>query len=88
MAPVRSNGLRGHWSVFAPVEGRIHLSQGLGPLEGLPYLVRDRAIFNARSRGYSHAPRARLFRRRGRARSGRSGQADMTTCHGPPVTAP
>jgi hypothetical protein len=30
--------------MFAPFEGRIFLSQGLAPLEGLPYLVRDRAI--------------------------------------------
>jgi hypothetical protein len=73
--------------MFAPFEGRSYLSQGLGSLEGLPYLVRDKP-FNARSRGYSHAPRAHLFRRRGRARSGRSGQADMTACRGPPVTAP
>jgi hypothetical protein len=42
--PFISNGLRGHWSVFTPFEGRIYLSQGLGPLEGLSYLVRDRAI--------------------------------------------
>jgi hypothetical protein len=73
--------------VFTPFEGRIHLSQGLGPLEGSPYFVRV-GPFSARSRGYSHAPRARLFKRRGRARSGRSGQADVTACRGPPVTAP
>jgi hypothetical protein len=30
--------------MFVPFEGRIYLSQGLGPLEGLPYAVRDRAI--------------------------------------------
>jgi hypothetical protein len=30
--------------VFAPFEGRIYLSQGLGPLEGFPYLVTDIAI--------------------------------------------
>jgi hypothetical protein len=30
--------------VFAPFEGRIYLSQGLRPLEGLSYLVRNRAI--------------------------------------------
>jgi hypothetical protein len=30
--------------MFVPFEGRIFLSQGLAPLEGLPYLVRDRAI--------------------------------------------
>jgi hypothetical protein len=30
--------------MFAPFEGRIYLSQGLGPFEGLPYLVRDKAI--------------------------------------------
>jgi hypothetical protein len=30
--------------VFAPFEGRTYLSQGLGPLKGLSYLVRDRAI--------------------------------------------
>jgi hypothetical protein len=38
------NRLRGHWSVIAPFEGRFCVSLGLGPLEGLPYLVRDRAI--------------------------------------------
>jgi hypothetical protein len=27
-----------------PFEGHIYLSQGLGPLEGLPYSVRDSAI--------------------------------------------
>jgi hypothetical protein len=37
------NRLRGHWSVIVPFEGRFCLSLGLGPLEGLPYLVRDRA---------------------------------------------
>jgi hypothetical protein len=31
---------------------------------------------------------AAVVSRRGRARSGRSGQADVTACHGPPVTAP
>jgi hypothetical protein len=30
--------------MFAPFEGHIYLSQGLGLLEGLPYSVRDRAI--------------------------------------------
>jgi hypothetical protein len=30
--------------MLAPFEGCIYLSQGLGPLEGLSYLVRDRAI--------------------------------------------
>jgi hypothetical protein len=30
--------------VFAPSEGRTYLSQGLGSLEGLSYLVRDMAI--------------------------------------------
>jgi hypothetical protein len=30
--------------VFAPFEGLTYLRQGLGLLEGLSYLVRDRAI--------------------------------------------
>jgi hypothetical protein len=30
--------------MFAPFEGHIYLSQGLEPLEGLSYLVRDRVI--------------------------------------------
>jgi hypothetical protein len=30
--------------MLVPFEGRVYLSQGLGPLEGLSYLVRDRAI--------------------------------------------
>jgi hypothetical protein len=30
--------------MLAPFEGRIYLSQWLGPLEGPPYLVRDGAI--------------------------------------------
>jgi hypothetical protein len=73
--------------MFAPFVGRIYLSQGLGPLEGLPYSVKDRAI-NARSRGCSLALRARLFRRRGRARGGGWGLGAVTAGHGPLVTAP
>jgi hypothetical protein len=30
--------------MFAPFDGRTYLSQGLRPLEGLSYLVRDMAI--------------------------------------------
>jgi hypothetical protein len=30
--------------MFAPFEGRIYLSQGSSHFEGLPYLVRDKAI--------------------------------------------
>jgi hypothetical protein len=44
VAPVYFKRASSHWSVFAPFEGRIYLSQGLGPLEGLSYLVRDRSI--------------------------------------------
>jgi hypothetical protein len=36
--------------MFAPFEGRIFLSQGLALLEGLPYVVRDRAINCSQSR--------------------------------------
>jgi hypothetical protein len=70
-----------------PLRVEFFLSQGLAPLKGLPYLVRDRP-FNARSRGCSFTPRARLFRRCNRARSGRRGQADVTSCHGPPASTP
>jgi hypothetical protein len=42
--PFTLDELRGHWSVFAPFEGRFYLSSRLGTLEGLPYLVRDLAI--------------------------------------------
>jgi hypothetical protein len=73
--------------MFAPFVGRIYLSQGLGPLEGLPYSVKDRAI-NARSRGCSLALRARLFRRRGGGGGGGWGPGDGPPAHGPLVTAP
>jgi hypothetical protein len=69
------------------LRGSGFLSLGLGPLEGHPYWVRDWSI-NARSRGHSPALRASLFRRRGRACSGRRGQADVTACRGALVTAP
>jgi hypothetical protein len=41
--------------MFAPFEGLIYLSEGLGPLEGLSYLVRDRAIYCPQSRLQSRA---------------------------------
>jgi hypothetical protein len=44
VVPTSPRGLRDHWSVFAPFEGRVFLILALGPLEGRPYLVRDRAI--------------------------------------------
>jgi hypothetical protein len=38
------SGLRGHRSIIALFESQVFSSLGLGPLEGHPYLVRDRAI--------------------------------------------
>jgi hypothetical protein len=74
--------------MFAPFEGQIFSEPGARAAEGSSLLGKGPGHLMLRSRGCSFAPRARLFRRCNRVRSGRRGQADATACHGPLVSTP
>jgi hypothetical protein len=83
-----SNGPQGYQPMPAPFEGRIFSEPVARAARGSSLLSKGPSHLMLRSRGCSFASRAHLFRRCNRARSGRRGQADVTACHGPPVSTP
>jgi hypothetical protein len=87
MVPALVGQSRDHWLVVIPFEGCIFRALGSGHVR-VTLLGKGPSHFNAYERGRGRVLRARLFKRRSRARSGRRGQADVTARRGSSVAGP